>query len=251
MTMSSYLLPLVKNNGKTIAFIGGGGKTTIIFNLAKQLANKGNKVIITTTTHMYEPVNITICQEEKEIKEAFHEHNIVFVSTEANDGKVKGVDVNLLNRLNQYANYVLIEADGARGLPLKAPREHEPAIPENADTVVAVVGLDCIGKTLGSMSFCTQQVIKVLEEGSVNAKNILKDKIDEDHIIMANDIVKIVVSQNGYKKNVDKRDFKVILNKADNIERISNANNIAEMLNKYYCIECFITSFKESERIYR
>ena len=42
----------------------------------------------------------------------------------------------------------LVEADGAKGRLLKAPAEYEPVIPDGADRVIIVAGLDAIGKPL-------------------------------------------------------------------------------------------------------
>ncbi len=44
------------------------------------------------------------------------------------------------------ADYLLVEADGAKGLPLKAPRKHEPVIPEATTLVIGVLGLDALGR---------------------------------------------------------------------------------------------------------
>ena len=36
---------------ETIAFVGAGGKTTLMFRLAAELAARGSTVVTTTTTH--------------------------------------------------------------------------------------------------------------------------------------------------------------------------------------------------------
>lgn len=41
-----------------------------------------------------------------------------------------------------------IEADGAKRLPLKAPGEWEPVIPEFVDLVIGVVGMDALGEPI-------------------------------------------------------------------------------------------------------
>jgi len=43
------------------------------------------------------------------------------------------------------SDVLLIEADGACRLPLKAPYDHEPVIPPDASLVVPVVGSMCGG----------------------------------------------------------------------------------------------------------
>ena len=47
--------------------------------------------------------------------------------------------------LLSLADYVLVEADGAKMLPLKAHAEYEPVIPECASSVVCVAGVDGVG----------------------------------------------------------------------------------------------------------
>jgi molybdenum cofactor cytidylyltransferase len=37
---------------------------------------------------------------------------------------------------------IFVEADGARGLPFKAPAEHEPVIPDKTTVVIPVIGSD-------------------------------------------------------------------------------------------------------------
>ena len=50
------LLDIDVNSKKIISVVGGGGKTSLIFRLAEELAEQGKKVIVTTTTHIaFEP----------------------------------------------------------------------------------------------------------------------------------------------------------------------------------------------------
>lgn len=50
--------------------------------------------------------------------------------------------------LAKLADYVLVEADGAKTLPLKAHAQHEPVIPGCANRVICVVGVDGIGQPI-------------------------------------------------------------------------------------------------------
>jgi len=54
----------------------------------------------------------------------------------------------LISICKQQEVTCLIEADGARHLPLKAPAAWEPVIPEQVDLVIVVVGMSAIGKPL-------------------------------------------------------------------------------------------------------
>ena len=53
--------------------------------------------------------------------------------------------------LVRLADYVLVEADGAKKLPLKAHAEHEPVVPACAGRTVCVVGVDGIGASVSQV----------------------------------------------------------------------------------------------------
>ncbi|MFS8544521.1 MAG: putative selenium-dependent hydroxylase accessory protein YqeC, partial [Limnochordales bacterium] len=63
-------------------------------------------------------------------------------------GKLTGVDPRVIGRWRDVADVVLVEADGSRGLPLKAPKEGEPAVPPDADVFIPVAGMTAIGRPL-------------------------------------------------------------------------------------------------------
>jgi molybdenum cofactor cytidylyltransferase len=68
------------------------------------------------------------------------------------DGRTSGVDSAVLKHLFALAESrwipLLVEADGSRERPLKAPGSHEPPIPDFANLVVVVAGLSGLDKPL-------------------------------------------------------------------------------------------------------
>eukprot|EP01052_Picozoa_sp_SAG31_P008347 SAG31_NODE_420_length_15868_cov_11.896823_1_plen_80_part_00 len=46
---------LAVGKGSIVAFVGGGGKTSLMFALARQLCGAGLRVLCTTTTKMMKP----------------------------------------------------------------------------------------------------------------------------------------------------------------------------------------------------
>jgi probable selenium-dependent hydroxylase accessory protein YqeC len=63
------------------------------------------------------------------------------------NGKLKGIPPHWVERLASVpgVSVFLVEADGAAGRSLKAPREDEPVLPENTSLVVPVAGIDALG----------------------------------------------------------------------------------------------------------
>lgn len=61
-------------------------------------------------------------------------------------------------------DWVVVEADGAARKALKAPAVHEPVIPENTSIVVALAGLEVLGRPLGEeMVFRSELAGKLMQ----------------------------------------------------------------------------------------
>ena len=120
--------------------IGGGGKTALLYRLAQELAPRGS-VIVTTSTHIWPPQHLPVLEETGEV------NGVVCLGTPCESGKLAAPRQSF-PELAQLADYVLVEADGSAGRPLKAHLPHEPVIPENAGQVIAVVGLSGLGRPI-------------------------------------------------------------------------------------------------------
>ena len=143
--------------GEVISLVGSGGKTSIMFALAKELAAAGGCVITTTTTKIFEPLLtdtplVIAAKDEAElvsrfIKNAPHYHHITLAKERLDSGKLDGISPELVEKLAgiPVVSQVIVEADGAAQRPLKAPNDTEPVIPGNTSLVIAVVGVDAVG----------------------------------------------------------------------------------------------------------
>lgn len=128
------------------AIIGGGGKSTLLHALADELS-KHARVIVATSTKMYVPdwCPVLLSTELSDVESALATSPLVCVgSIHEPTGKLDAPRV-AFSDLAGIADYVLVEADGAKKLPLKAHAEHEPVIPACTNRVVYVVGIDGVG----------------------------------------------------------------------------------------------------------
>ena len=83
-----------------ISFVGGGGKTTSIYTLAKELSKLGKKVVVTTTTHMHMPEDfIDFKGNVNEIIERFKSENLITVGIKDRDGKIVGGEEKIAEKL--------------------------------------------------------------------------------------------------------------------------------------------------------
>src|SRR5215216_6107045 len=165
----SLLQALRVNSSPCIAFIGAGGKTTTMFQLARELPQP---VIVTATSHLGAwqtgLADRHIITEIPAPLEAL-EHalkGVILVTGELDSERTKPVNNSLLHWLQQFCAYhsipLLIEADGSREKPLKGWAEHEPPIPSFVGLVVHVIGLSGLGKPLNDESVHRPEIFSTL-----------------------------------------------------------------------------------------
>ena len=142
------IAPLLQIGRGVTALIGGGGKTTLMYTLAEELKSRG-KVIICTSTKIKLPEQYPTLFDasEDDVAAALETHDILCVAEKSVEDKLCAPKLPF-EALAQIAPYVIVEADGAKRLPLKAHASHEPVIPTEAQRVVMVIGIDGIGKRI-------------------------------------------------------------------------------------------------------
>ncbi len=146
-----------------VAIVGAGGKTTILHTLGRELAGEGHKVVLTTTTRMA-PDQVTgpVCwsTDPSTVEAAFVPGAPLFVLSGRDAGKVAGLTPAAVDRLFSTArvDHLVVEADGARTMSIKAPAAHEPVIPPASTTVVVVMGADALGRPFGEVAHRIERI---------------------------------------------------------------------------------------------
>jgi probable selenium-dependent hydroxylase accessory protein YqeC len=145
---------------EVISLVGAGGKTTLMFRLARELLLVGEKVVTTTTTKIFEPgleetKILLVDPDEVRLKQfvlqRIQEYRHVTLARERlESGKLNGVSPGLVDDLwnSHVIDKMVVEADGAARRPVKAPREREPVIPSSTTLVIALLGADGVGVEL-------------------------------------------------------------------------------------------------------
>lgn len=139
------IAPLLGIRPGLTALIGGGGKTTLMMTLARELSARGT-VIVCTSTKILRPQDLPVFEEptREQLALALAENRTVAVGRSFPGGKLTEPSLPF-ETLAELADFVLVEADGAKCLPVKAHAPWEPVIPACADRTVLVVGADCFG----------------------------------------------------------------------------------------------------------
>lgn len=137
-----------------IAVTGSGGKTTFIEQMAETMFGQGKRTAVMTTTHMRLPDrHNAVGKTPKEAAGILKREGIVYFGSYADTpGKMTFPGQEAYEALCQEADFVLVEADGSRGMPMKVPDwNREPVIPLNTDGIITVFGLSALGRPLGEV----------------------------------------------------------------------------------------------------
>ena len=163
---------------QVIAVVGAGGKTTSISHLAKELVSLGKRVVITTTTHMFLPTECGVLVEDQdEVLRVLSAKGFVVVGVPCEEGKMTKVSESFFEWLCTIADYVLVEADGSKRLPIKVPEKHEPVLPVATDWMIVVAGLSCLNRSLKECCHRWQLAMEILscqENSKVTPANVAK-----------------------------------------------------------------------------
>ncbi len=142
--------------GDVVAFVGAGGKSSAILQIADELLRTGLPVLVAPTTKMFlgeaERVGSILISEDMEklsvdVAEALANGGAVVAgSAMLSKKRIRGVEPAWMPSLAPERGVTLVEADGARRRPVKGTAEHEPLLPEGTMLVVAVGGLRGLGQ---------------------------------------------------------------------------------------------------------
>ncbi len=128
---------------------------------------------------------------------------------------------------------ILVEADGAKHLPIKAPRTGEPVVPASAACVFGVIGLDALGSVISG-----ETVFRTEEFCAVTGKH-QGDTVDRQAL------VNLITSAEGLFRNAPPEAEKiVVLNKADSAEAVQQGVETGSYIAKRTSVpdRIFITS---------
>lgn len=198
------------NDGKkhNICLVGGGGKTTVMYELAAAWAACGCKVLVLTSTHILQPADGRFAADAAAVHNLWQQRRYAVIGTpEFATGKLTAPPQDLYEALQLQADVILCEADGSKHHPCKAPAAHEPVLLPDSDIVLAVVGMDALGCPLAQACQRPQPAAAFL--------GCSLDSVIDEQMLAA-----LLLSEQGSRKNVGTRGFYIVLNKCDLISAV-------------------------------
>lgn len=203
-----------------VTITGAGGKTSLIFFLAKKLAQFG-KVLITTTTKMYKPSSENY--ETLKIGDKTYlgkEKNISIIAKSEINGKITSLTYEEIEKLKDNFDYILIEADGAKEKLLKFWNDTEPCIPNFVTKVIGVINCEIFNQDFNENN---------IHRFKLAPKNLLEfnnKKIDADFLS------RYILSADYFKNTPSCAKKFIFFNGIDGENQLDKLDNSLKTINK-------------------
>lgn len=227
-----------------IAITGGGGKTTLMFALVSALAERG-RAVAATTTKIAAPgegeggeLFVGSCGEAAVKITAMPCRGALTIAGERRGAKLHGFTPDELCGVLKRgcADWIVVEADGSRNLPLKAYEQWEPPVPELSSLQFVVVGAEAFTEPFGGDTVFRPELLEQ------------RFKLGRGEIIGIRQMARILSDRDGYLKNSPPQARRVLLiNKADLLgeKQISHITcGLAEYLAGYDALAAVSLRFK-------
>ncbi len=242
----SFARALRLEKDSVAAFVGGGGKTSAVFMAAREMS----PALVTTSTHLAarqaEKADRHIIWNPGDPMPDFMsalQSGVTLVSGPRREdiARITAPTPEQLEKLKDLAKAhgmpLFIEADGSRQKPLKAPAEHEPAIPPFAEVVVVTAGMRGVGRRLDENFIHRPEIFGALSG------------LEAGEPVSEAAVIRVLTHPQGGLKNIPAGARKVVLlNQADTDDLQSRAGGMAAGLLKMF--DAVIIASVQREEIY-
>lgn len=204
-----------------VAIVGGGGKSSLLFALGDRLPGH---VVLTTTTRIFR-------DQMKNTEQVFSLADadwmaglieaaspVMLVGGVAGE-RATGVPSEVPGRLRSHpeVNWVVVEADGSRMLPVKAPADHEPVIPRETEHVIVVAGVDALASPIDQIAHRPERVSQLTG-------------LAGDRFLTPETLAQLLASPQAGRKGVPEgARFSILLNKVETEEQKQMAREVAQV----------------------
>jgi molybdenum cofactor cytidylyltransferase len=227
-----------------LAFVGAGGKTTALSILAKEMSKP---LLVTTTTHLGDwqtsfVDHHVILGENPDLRMVEDQlEGIVLVTQNKHENRLVGLKPENMKAVYEFCEKhklsLLMECDGSRQLPIKAPGKNEPLIPDFVDTVVVVAGLTCLGKSVNETTIHHPEIFSTFSN------------LQQGELITKKALVRLLLHKDAGLKNIPSWARKIVLlNQADTLSLQAQAGSLAKQLLNAY--DGLIVAELQKPRIY-
>lgn len=186
--------------GAIVAVVGAGGKTSLVYALAGEQAQRGGTAVVTGTVKFTRPAGVTVDDvvqaTDNDVCSAVSHvlrpgHVALAYRQRGTRGRMHGFAPQTVAAFGAlHPGIIVIEADGAAHRPFKAPADHEPVIPAAATDVIVCVGLDVLGRPIGPRDVHRPELVARIARRAMGAP------------VTGNTVSDILLAHDGGRKGV-------------------------------------------------
>jgi len=166
-----------------VCLVGAGGKKSTIYRI---ISGTAGRVAVTATVHTPPfrkrlAADVIIAPEDELrdlVARAEGSRVVGYACPSDKRARLAGVAPELVSAIHESCGFdlTLVKADGARLRLVKAPDEHEPALPARCDTLISLVSVRAVGEPLDRTVAHRPELIAALT-GAVPGRPLTTDHI--------------------------------------------------------------------------
>jgi probable selenium-dependent hydroxylase accessory protein YqeC len=227
---SDLVAALGLGDARVIALCGSGGKTSLLAALAHAFAaNPAERILVTTTTKFgtdesngpWRARQVDDAVALRVVDASDTAPVFAYCRKDSERERLIGFPGETIDAVARESSYsrLLVEADGSRRKPLKAPNAHEPVFPATTDTVIAVVGLSGVGQPLHEDTVFRPEIWSTLT-GLPSGAAVTPDSL-----------ARVIAHPQGLMRGAPAKARRLVfLNQADTPERLALAQSVVDSL---------------------
>ncbi len=204
-----------------ISFIGAGGKKSTMYALSKFVTGR---VALSSTTQMFDYkrayVDRVVDLNNDDYDPLSSTNRVIAFKKKSNkSGRVAGLTDAELSKIwfSKKFDFMFCKADGARSKLIKGPNQKEPVIPSACDLVIPILSIKALGERLTpEIAHRVAELCKLWKASP--ACIITKEKI-----------VKLMVSKDGFLRNLERVKIIPLINMVDSKKELADGVDIAKM----------------------
>ncbi len=246
--MLSNYLQLTPND--IISLVGAGGKTTIMFRLAKELQKQSAYVLSLTTTHIFYPTleqsQYVILEQNYDslihkIKLAFKKYKHITIGLNRTaENKIIGLPADWVCNIKKdlpFIDYIINEADGAKHHHFKIPADYEPVVPDCTSHYIIVLSAKVFNQPIHNKTLFRYELLETWQP-AVKLKYLGEEEI-----------AYLLLHPKGFRRIYQNKKQKIIFFINDYSH--SNPPKLANLLREGVEIEgIFLSGIAEAQIIY-
>ncbi len=154
----SFYRNFISEQDKIVAFIGGGGKSTLMHRLSQDCQSIGKRVVILSLFPFIAPLDAKIVISsnisgiKKKIESGLKSSKIIYIGKKINNGIISNFNITEIKKIivSLPSDHIFMEADSAKGRSISGYNRISISVFQNTHRYINIVGADALNQQKNS-----------------------------------------------------------------------------------------------------